>query len=293
MRSAAAVVATTAGPRSSGPRSSRRRLLRALRRIALWMFLIVATVAGYALLAVSRQPGVQDMFAGAFDRAVAISATLGLVVTDIQVEGRETTDTATIMRALAAERGTPILAVSPSRAKRQLEALAWVRSAAIERRLPHTLFVRLVERHPLAVWQHGGRQELIDRHGEVIAVNDLSPFAKLPTVVGEDAAAHAAKLLEMLAGDPELAARVSAAIRVDGRRWDLRVDNAVNVLLPEQNAAEAWNRLAQLERSNNLLKRDLQSVDMRLPDRLVLRVHPAPTAETPPGKKPRTPGKST
>lgn len=293
MRSAAAVVATAAGPRSSGPRSSRWRLLRALRRIALWTVLIVATVAGYALLAVSRQPGAQDMFAGAFDRAVAVSATLGLVVTDIQVEGRETTDTATIMRALAAERGTPILAVSPSRAKRQLEALPWVRSAAIERRLPYTLFVRLVERHPLAVWQHGGRQELIDRHGEVIAVNDLSPFAKLPTVVGEDAAAHAAKLLEMLASDPELAARISAAVRVDGRRWDLRVDNAVNVLLPEQNAAEAWNRLAQLERSNNLLKRDLQSVDMRLPDRLVLRVHPAPAAETPPGKKPRTPGKNT
>jgi len=293
MRSAAALANATAALWSSGPRSSRRRFLRALRRVALWMVLIVATVAGYALLAVSRQPGAQDMFATAFDRVVAVSATLGLVVTEIQVEGRETTDAATVMQALAAERGTPILAVSPSRAKRQLESLPWVRSAAIERRLPHTLFVRLVERHPLAVWQHGGRQELVDRHGEVIAVNDLSPFAKLPTVVGEDAAAHAAKLLEMLASDPELAARVSAAVRVDGRRWDLRVDNAVNVLLPEQNAAEAWNRLAQLERSNNLLKRDLQSIDMRLPDRLVLRVHSAPAAEPAPGKKPRALGKNT
>ena len=41
-----------------------------------------------------------------------------------------------------------------------------MRSAAIERRLPGTLFVRLVERHPLAVWQHDGKQELIDRDGD-------------------------------------------------------------------------------------------------------------------------------
>jgi len=72
------------------------------------------------------------------------------------------------MAALDAARGTPILAVKPSRAKEQLESLPWVRSATIERRLPGTLFVRLVERRPLAVWQHGGTQELIDREGTVI-----------------------------------------------------------------------------------------------------------------------------
>src|SRR4029077_19474898 len=120
---------------------------------------------------------------------------------------RETTDAATIMAALAATRGTPILGVSPSRAKQQLESLPWVRSAAIERRLPGTLWVRLVERHPLAVWQHGGKQELIDRDGTVIPVKDLSRFARLPSVVGEDAASHAAALLDMLAREPELAAR--------------------------------------------------------------------------------------
>jgi cell division protein FtsQ len=233
------------------------------------------------------------MLAAAADRAIAASAGLGLVVTDIEVEGRETTDPATIMRALAADRGTPILAVSPSHAKQQLESLPWVRSAAIERRLPHTLFVRLVERRPLAVWQHGGKQELIDRQGEVIPVKDLGPFAKLPTVVGDDAPAHAAKLLEMLASEPELASRVTAAVRVDARRWNLRIDNAVDVMLPQDNPAQAWLRLAQLERSNNLLKREVQAVDLRLPDRLVVRVHARPPTDTTPAKKAHAPGKST
>ncbi len=168
-----------------------------------------------------------------------------------------------------------------------------MRSASIERRLPGTLFVHLVERHPLAVWQHDGKQELIDRDGAVIPVKDLSRFAKLPTVVGGDQARHgAAALLDMLASEPDLAARVTAAIRVDDRRWNLRIDNAIDVMLPEDDAAGAWARLAKLERDNRLLQRDVQIVDMRLPDRLVMRVND-PAKEPVPAKKTHLPGKST
>lgn len=284
-----------AGPVNWGPPLGLRlrRLMRGTKRAAFWGSLIVLASAVYSLVSLSRQPGASEMLGAATDRAIAISAALGLVVTDIEVEGRETTDAATIMRALAADRGTAILAISPSRAKQQLESLPWVRSAAIERRLPHTLFVRLVERRPLAVWQHNGKLELIDRQGEVIPVKDLGPFAKLPTVVGNDAAPHAAKLIEMLAGEPELASRVTAAVRVDERRWNLRIDNAVDVLLPQDNTAQAWSRLAELERSSNLLKREVKAVDLRLPDRLVLRVHAPSANEAAPAKKARTPGKST
>ena len=250
-------------------------------------------VGVYGGVVVSRLPVGQRIVAEAANQALAASARLGLVVNDIEVEGRETTDVATIMAALGAARGTPIFAVSPSRAKAQLETLPWVRSAAIERRLPDTLIVRLIERHPLAVWQHDGKQELIDRDGEVIAVKDLSHFARLPTVVGEHAAKHAAALIDMLAQEPALAARVTAAIRVDDRRWNVRVDHTIDVLLPEENPAAAWARLAALERTDGLLKRDIRTVDMRLPDRLVLRANDPPAGEVAPAKKAHPPGKRT
>jgi cell division protein FtsQ len=279
-------------PASGPPPRRRRSVLPGLRRVMLAALIVLLFGGGYAAFALSRSSDGRALLAEAGDRALAFSAALGLVVGEINVEGRETTDAATIMAALAADRGTPILAVSPSRAKQQLESLPWVRSATIERRLPGTLIVRLSERHPLAVWQHDGKLELIDRQGEVIAVKDLGRFAKLPTVVGERAAGHAAALLEMLGREPELAARVSAAVRVDNRRWNVRIDKAIDVLLPEEDPAGAWARLAVLERQNNLLKRDVQTVDMRLSDRLVLRtIAPAPK-EAAPGK-PRPPGKST
>jgi cell division protein FtsQ len=270
----------------------RRRLPRRIRRAALWLLLTVAVAGGYGVIWASRFPAGQAALAQAMDRVIGVSAAFGFVVTAIEVEGRETTDVATVVEALSAARGTPILAVSPGRAKEQLETLPWVRSATIERRLPGTLFVRLVERRPLAVWQHGGIQQLIDRDGAIIPVDDLSRFARLPTVVGDDAAPNAAALIDVLASDPELAARVTAAVRVGGRRWNLRIDDAIDVLMPEENPGNAWNRLAELERTNQLLKRDVQTVDLRLPDRLVLRVTAAPPPPAAPAKKTHAAGKA-
>jgi cell division protein FtsQ len=223
-----------------------------------------------------------------------LTGKLGLVVTDIQVDGRSTTDRETILAALDAHYGTPILAVNPSRAKQQLEALPWVRSAAIERRLPGTLYVHLVERRPLAVWQHDGKHELIDRDGTVIPVTDLSRFAKLPTVVGGDPARRgAAQLLDLLANEPSLAARVTAAVLVGDRRWNVRIDNQIDVMLPEDDMAGAWAKLAQLERNNRVLQRDVETIDLRLPDRLVMRVNDPSSKDAPAAKKPHAPGKNT
>ena len=270
----------------------RRRITPALRRLARWGLIIALPLGLYGAFALSRMPEGQRLVAGAVDQGLAATAALGLVVANIEVEGRETTEAAMIMAALGAERGTPILAVSPQRAREELEKLPWVRSAAIERRLPQTLYVRLVERRPLAVWQHEGKHELIDHRGEVIPVRDLSRFSRLPTVVGDTAASHAPRLLEMLRSEPELARRVTAAIRVDKRRWNLRIDGTIEVLLPEQNPAVAWAQLARLERRSNLLKRDIQRVDMRFPERVVLQVNTPPPKETVPAK-PRVPGKDT
>lgn len=281
------------------PARPRRNRFRRLRPVLAWAPLLVVAFGTVGLAVLSRVPAAQPMLDRGWAQVLAASAKLGLAVDDIEVEGRETTDAATILAALAAERGTPILGVSPSRARAQLLALPWVRSAVIERRLPGTLYVRLVERKPLAIWQHGGKQELIDRDGTVIPVPDLGRFAKLPIVVGEDAPPHAAALVDMLATEPDLAARVGAAVWVGERRWNLRVDGSIDVLLPDTNPAAAWTKLARLERSDGVLKREVQAVDLRLSDRLVLRVNspPAkdatPAKEAAPARKPHPGGKST
>ena len=300
----AAATARAQSPRRAPP-PRRRRNPTNLRRVALWgaPLALAAGLAGGAVLSgvLPARPVDQNQSRslaqnqGFVASALGLTAKLGLVVTDIEVTGRATTDRETILAALDARYGTPILGVNPTRAKTQLEALPWVRSAAIERRLPGTIYVRLVERQPLAVWQHDGKQELIDRDGTVIPVSDLSRFAKYPTVVGDDQARHgAAQLLDLLASEPELATRVTAAVMVGDRRWNVRIDNAIDVMLPEDDISGAWSKLALLEKTSRILQRDVEAIDLRLPDRLVLRVNDAALPkDAPAGKKPHPQGKST
>jgi cell division protein FtsQ len=222
---------------------------------------------------------------------ISLAAKLGLVVGNIEVDGRAMTTKAAILRAVGASRGTPILAVSPSAAKAQLETLPWVRSAAVERQLPDTIHITIVERMPFAFWQRQGKLALIDRDGTVITDTGLDRFPGLIVLVGDDAPQNAAKLLEMIASEKTIANRVTAAVRVGGRRWRLHLDNGINVELPEENAAAAWKQLAELDRDSQILARNIEVIDMRLSDRLVVRTVPEPAKE--PVKKGRPAAKST
>lgn len=233
-------------------------------------------VAGLALMAGALSwAWIEGRLAEAYDRTatalVEVSAAAGLVTGEVFVVGRDKTSRQALIEALDVTLGAPILAFDAEAARRRVEALGWVREAVVERRLPNTIFLRIVERQPLALWQRDGRLLVIDRDGVVIDGAAPARFSPLPVIVGEDAPAHIGRLLDVLASEPGLNQRVAAAVRVGGRRWNLRFDNGVDVELPELNFAAAWRRLADFERLHQLLERDITVIDLRLPDRLVVR----------------------
>ncbi|HEX9792026.1 MAG TPA: FtsQ-type POTRA domain-containing protein [Kiloniellales bacterium] len=220
------------------------------------------------------------------DSLYAASASAGLNVQDVLVEGRARTQREAILATLGLSRGTPILSFDPHAAKERLETLPWVHEATVERRLPDTVYLRLSEREPLALWQYEGKLAVIDRTGQVIAGAPAAAFATLPVVVGEDAPRTAEALLRVLDSEPELRVRVAAAIRVQGRRWNIRLHDGIDIRLPESNAAAAWAELARLQREHEVLQRDVVTIDLRLPDRLVVRTSPgaALTGKRPAGE---------
>ncbi len=202
---------------------------------------------------------------------IAVTAEMGFRVEDVLVVGRSETPRKELLKAIRLARGAPILAFDPESAKERIEALPWVRAVSVQRRLPDTVFLRIIERRPLALWQHEGQFALIDYDGHVITDSEIERFQSLLVVVGEDAPGHAARLLEMLWDQPELMRRVTAAVRVGGRRWNVRLDNGIDVRLPEENPALAWARLAEYERVHKVLAKDVGVLDLRLPDRLIVQ----------------------
>lgn len=265
--------------------SARFLLLR--RRIQRWLprrpVRVFGTIAGLVLLGVAVI-GAADLFdhgSRLRDGALAMTAGLGFTVQDVEVEGRDATARDEVLKAIDAARGTPILSVNPVRVKQLLEGLPWIKTASVERHLPDTLYIHLTERKPLALWQRQGKMMLIDHDGVAVTSEHLERYSNLLLVVGDDAPKNAEALINVLQTQPDLMHRVSAAIRVGDRRWNLQLDNSITVELPETNVADAWTHLAQIDREHALLARDIEQVDMRLADRVVVRAVPEAPKPTP------------
>lgn len=217
------------------------------------------------------------------DTLIDITAGMGMKLDAMTVEGRGMTAPGDLLAAIDAERGAPILSIDVAEARAHIEALPWVKSAKVERRLPASVHVVITERTPYALWQQAGRYTLVDRDGKAIVdVPDADPA--LPLIVGPDAPANAGALFEALSVEPDLAARVRAAVRVGERRWNIYLDafeGGIAIRMPEDDIAAAWTRLVGLEREHKILERDLDFIDLRLADRLVVRVHKEAATETP------------
>jgi len=203
--------------------------------------------------------------------AVKTSSELGLILEEVLVTGRGETSREDLLTALGVARGAPMLTYDFESAKVRVENLPWVRNAHIERLLPDTLAVHLIERQPIALWQNQDGFSLIDEDGDVIISAELDQYANLIHVVGDDAPNRVGGLLELLETQPAVKAKVLAAIRVGGRRWDLLIEGGIDVRLPEDGAPEALARLAAFEMESGVFGRDVKVLDLRMPDRVIVR----------------------
>lgn len=201
-------------------------------------------------------------------------AEAGFRVENILIEGRYETDPDTLRAIINMERGDPIFAFDPVETREMIERLSWVREAHIERRLPDTIYVGLVERKPVALWQHKNKLRVIDADG-VTLTDKLSARQKvLPIVVGEYANEQAHNLLVMLEAEPLVRDRLEAATWVGDRRWDLVMKNQMTVRLPEMDIGLALSRLAKAQEEDNILEKDLSVIDLREKDRITVRTRP-------------------
>ncbi len=193
-----------------------------------------------------------------------ISKTVGLTVREVIVEGRSKTRKSVLLQALQVSEGDNILAINITEMKDRINKLPWVKSARIERHFPNKISLTLFERTPMARWQTNRMLKLIDVHGDVIPIVDLTGFSNLPIIIGKNAPKIAGQILNTLSNEPHLFRRVKSLTLVSDRRWDVQLDNQINVHLPEKNPGKAWAHLATVEQGHNIFGDQVQGIDMRL-----------------------------
>lgn len=267
-----------------GPRQPRSRRRKKSRWFSDWHRRMLQYRAGAVfvllfLIGISVYAGLSGGFVGrtvtALDDSVRYNlAQFGLAIHSVTVDGRDMTRRASLDEALGIERGQSILHFDCHELRARLLELDWVADARVSRLLPHTIHIELEEKQPIAIWQHKGVLHLVDAEGDVISSDHVQKFAHLPFVVGEGAGKNADELIRTLTQFPTIRSMVEVAVRVGSRRWNLQMHNGVSVQLPENDVKESLIELADLENRMRILGRDIVTIDMRMPDRLIVRKSP-------------------
>ena len=113
---------------------------------------------------------------------------------------------------------------------------------------------------------------MISEKGIVLQPYTPGPFRSLPLIVGKGAETHAKDFLDLLAQHPHIRSQVKAIVFVGERRWNLRLADGIDVRLPEQDVGGALAMLTKLDKDEKLFSRDITAVDLRLADRLTVRL---------------------
>ena len=165
-------------------------------------------------------------------------------------------------------------------ARARIEALDAVLRADLRVRSGGVLQVMITEREPVAIWRTDAGLMLVDTGGHRVAgLLSRADRPDLPLVAGEGADRAMAEAVALFGAAGPLLPRIRGLVRIGERRWDLILDRDQRVLLPAVNPVQALERLLALDHAQDIMNRDILTVDLRSDHRPTLRLTPNALAE--------------
>jgi cell division protein FtsQ len=196
----------------------------------------------------------------------------GFDIQQLQITGHRQLTQDDVLAAAGVTPRTSLLFLDAEGARQSLEATPWVARATVRKLYPGNLAISIEERQAFALWQTGGKLFVIAADGTVLGPVGDRRVSNLPLVVGPGAAPRAQAILAILDRHPTIRDQLRASVLVAERRWNLKLKNGLDIRLPETGIERALAELQSLDQDKKLLSRDLAAIDMRLPDRLTVRL---------------------
>jgi len=198
-------------------------------------------------------------------------AKAGLRVKALTIQGASPLAEPDIARAAGVYKDQPLAGVDLAAIRHNVEQVGWVKSARVVRLFPDTIVIAVTQRQTLAVWQHEGHTLVVDSDGQPIPEADPGRFADLPLIVGDGANDAVAAILPILNKHPAVMQRTEALVRVDDRRWDLRMRDGGLVQLPAIGEDSALIQLETLDQKSRILELGFERIDLRDPEMVAVR----------------------
>ena len=268
--------------KAPGPRGSLRwarfalptlQILRALsRRRGAGVAASALLLAGSLSYGVVRGGHIPTVVEGLADIRDAVANTGGFRIAAIALSGNRQITREEILATAGVTGRKSLLFFDVDVARTKLKTNPWIADATVLKLYPDRLQIGITERRPFALWQINGKVSVVADDGTVLEPYVARRFTRLPFVVGRGAHKHAKAFLALLDRYPAIREQVRASILVAERRWNLRLKSGIDVRLPEDDVAGALARLVALDNDRTLLSRDIVAVDLRLADRVTVRL---------------------
>jgi cell division protein FtsQ len=292
----------TRGPRATPPRrprdraAFRPRLRRLYDRLALFGKIIrhrLSPILEFqpprgagagAALALILMSGLYGAFKGGHvavlaghlrDVRDAAGNALGFRVAAVTLSGQQQVTREDVLSHAGVTGRSSLLFLDAADMRARLKSVPWIADATVLKFYPDQLQIVVTERQPFALWQKDGRVSVIAEDGTVLEPFAAPRFLALPLVVGRGAEAGARHFLALLDRYPEIRGAVRASVLVAERRWNLRLKNGIDIRLPETDVERALEMLAVLDRERKLFSRQITAIDLRLADRITVRLSEA------------------
>ncbi|HTV31625.1 MAG TPA: FtsQ-type POTRA domain-containing protein [Methylocella sp.] len=208
-----------------------------------------------------------------------LAKSLGFPIRAVTISGEHELKDADLLAVAGITSRNSLLFLNVGEVRDRLQRLALIKQAIVTKRYPDRLVIEIEEREPFALWQYDGKVQIVAADGVPLDAMRDRRFIHLPLVVGANANERLGQYLSLLDAAGELRDKIVAGVWVAGRRWTLKTANGVDILLPEAAPEAALVRLAALEKTAQILDKDLISVDLREPGRLMARLTAEAAAE--------------
>ncbi|PCH81128.1 MAG: hypothetical protein COB90_05890 [Hyphomicrobiales bacterium] len=219
---------------------------------------------------------VYGSFVGGYadDALAAVTVPMGLEIRNVHVTGNKEVSADEIRSAISVAGYPSMVAFNAFKASEVLKSNPWIKNVSIQKIYPDYLVIQVQERKPYALWQDDRRLVMIERSGMPIFADIPDKYETLPLIIGGDAARRASVLVERISASPVLGPLLQSARLEGSRRWDLFLKNGIRVQLPENNIDEAIAVIETMHLERGLLDRDVTIVDVRISDRVRIRLSP-------------------
>jgi cell division protein FtsQ len=234
--------------------------------------IMVLASSAYGIVMGDHLPTAAALFKNARDW---VANAAGLRIETVALTGNQHVSREEVLAIAGVSGTTSLLFLDVEEARERLKGSPWIADATVLKLYPRELQITVKEREAFALWQKAGAVSVIADDGTVLEPYVAPRLLRLPLVVGIGAETKAKALLTALDRHPALRELVRASVLVGERRWNLRLKNGIEVRLPESDAAAALERLAALEAETKLIARDITIIDLRLPDRVTVRLSDA------------------